>query len=623
MCGICGIVDLGADDPGDDGRLARMLEALTPRGPDEQGSCTLSGARLGVRRLRVIDLATGSQPMRTDDGRLTMVFNGEIYNFRDLRRDLEARGHRFRTHSDTETVLLGFREWSSEVFDRLDGMFGVAIWIAPSKTLILARDRIGEKPLYWSQSGDRLVFASEMRAILHGLRRPLATDRTALARYLFYGYSPSPDSLLQGVFKLRPAEILTFSSGTVRLSRFWAPPAPRIPAEASLTPEEFRNDVLPAAVRSRLVSDVPVGAFLSGGIDSTIVVDQMAQAGAAPQTFCIGFDDASFDESGKARAVARQLGTRHTERVFTEQELLALLARLNRIVDEPLADPSILPTYLLSRTARERVTVALSGDGGDELFGGYPTYVAHRWVEGWNGAGRIAAPFARTLGSFLPTSDANLSLDFKLAKLGLGLGQEPAWRHALWMSHCSPDQISDLMPDLGRANLRELLLEPITRRLEGYRFETDRDLAMHLDLTMYLADGVLVKVDRASMACSLETRAPFLARAVVDYARSLPAASKVDRSTTKKPLRAVLASRYPESLVAQPKKGFGIPVSRWLRTIGKETIRERLPGLSVEVAAVTRLWNEHQNRRANHRMPLWALFVLGAWEESLRDAGHA
>lgn len=623
MCGIAGILSPGAEDPEEERRLGKMLAALVPRGPDEEGRYRCAGARLGIRRLRVIDLETGSQPITTRDGALTIVFNGEIYNYRELRQTLESRGHLFHTRSDTEVILLGFREWSDGVFDRLDGMFAVAIWDEPGAQLTLARDRIGEKPLYWSDEGSRFVFASEMRSIRYGLTGLPGFDRTALARYLFYGYCPSPQTLLDGVQKLQPAEVLTRREGRVSSSRFWSPPVPPRRADAHAL-RAFEQDVLPAAVQSRLVSDVPLGAFLSGGIDSTAIVQEMVLADRAPRTFSIGFADPTFDESAKARLVAGRLGTRHTERLFDEGALLALLPRLPRIIDEPLADPSILPTYLLSSAAREEVTVALSGDGGDELFGGYPTYLAHRWAGALNGAGPLAASMLQASSRALPVSDANLALDFRISKFALGLRHDGARRHALWMSHCSPAQVATLMPDLAGPHLEDLLFAPAEVRVAGRLFETNLDLAMHLDLTMYLAECVLMKVDRASMACSLETRAPFLARAVVDLALALPASAKVGAWRTKKPLRHLLDGRYPSWIVKQPKKGFGIPVSRWLRTAARDSVEQALQELPVDAEAVSHLWEEHQARRRNHRMPLWALYVFGRWGESLRaDAAHA
>jgi asparagine synthase (glutamine-hydrolysing) len=609
MCGICGIVSGG---PGveEDLRLSGMLEALTPRGPDEEGIFRGGNARLGVRRLRIIDLKTGRQPMSSADGRLTVVFNGEIYNFRELRRELEGRGHAFNTQSDTEAILRGFEEWGAGAFDRLDGMFAIAVWDASLKTLTLARDRIGEKPLYWSHESERFVFASELRAIRLGLTRDPRPDRAAAARYLFFGYSPSPDSLLEGVGKLRPGEILTFQEGNVTTRRFWTPPdiAERGASDSALLP------ALTEAVRSRLVSDVPLGAFLSGGIDSTIVVDRMASLAAAPATFSIGFADSSYDESEKAASVAQALGTRHTGRVFSEDSLIGLLSSLGKIIDEPLADASILPTYLLSGLARENVTVALSGDGGDELFGGYPTYPLHRWV-GRHAHGRTLGRGLRLIAKSLPISDANLSFDFRLRKLAGGLGHEAAWRHALWMCCCDPEQIRELVPDLPPGELRDLLFEPVGDRLRGRAFPTAVDLAMHLDLTMYLAEGVLMKVDRASMARSLEVRAPFLARDAVGLAFSIPAARKVGFWSwqTKLPLRRMLRARFPARIVSQPKKGFGIPVSRWLRTAARDRVEATLKDVPFDRDAVARLWAEHQSRRRNNRMTLWALFIYGEW----------
>ncbi|MGH9441763.1 MAG: asparagine synthase (glutamine-hydrolyzing) [Thermoanaerobaculia bacterium] len=618
MCGICGIVG-PSRDADDETRLSLMLRELIPRGPDEEGITQSGRARLGVRRLRVIDLATGSQPMSTPGGRLTALLNGEIYNFRELREELEGAGLAFRSRSDTEVVLLGYDRWGDRLFQKLDGMFAIAIWDASKEMLVLSRDRAGEKPLYYGLAGERFVFASGLRALERGLAESVAPSQEAMARYLFFGYLPSPEGMLAGIRKVCPAEIVTFRNGSIGARRFWSyPDEPR--ADSPDLDDEALLGTVTEAVRSRLVSDVPIGAFLSGGVDSTLVVDRWSAVASRPRTFSVGFRETSFDESGKARRVAAQLGTDHHENCFSSDSLVAAIPELDRIVDEPLADPSILPTYALSRLARERVTVALSGDGGDELFGGYPTYLAHRWFDLAGPAARPLGGLAGVLGRSIPRSDANFSMDFRLRKFAAGLDRDSAWRHAVWMSHCSPDQIGALMPDLARTHLRELLFEPVEAVLRGRTFPSSVDLAMFLDFSLYLPEGVLRKVDRASMACSLEVRSPLLAPRLIDAATSIRARGKVGLIETKRPLRRLLAGRFPRDLVSQPKKGFGIPVSLWLRTILRDEVRRVLSALPFDRKAVEVLWDEHQSRRENHRMPLWALYVLGRWLQG-RAAG--
>jgi asparagine synthase (glutamine-hydrolysing) len=625
MCGIAGFLRRDAHDAVDEEVLRRMTRSLTHRGPDDEGYHVGGGAFLGHRRLSIIDVAGGRQPIASEDGRVAVVFNGEIYNHHDLRRDLEARGHVFRTRSDTEVLVHLWEDEREGMIGRLNGMFAFALWDSRDRTLLLARDRMGKKPLFWGLFGGELVFASELRALLKHPAVPREVDPSALYRYLTLDYVPTPGSILKGVHKVDPGGYVLFFEGVAREGRYTdirVPPQPlavRAPEAAAMV-----WDTLCQATRRRLESEVPLGVFLSGGLDSTAVLAAMAADVPAAQirTFTIGFDDPSYDESGPARTVARHFGTEHHEAILAGSEAARLVRDVAGIADEPLADPSVIPTYLLSRFARQRVTVALSGDGGDELFYGYPTFAADRLGEL---AARtlprpVRARWLPWLASWIPPSDRDWSLPLKVERFARGLRFGRYERHFAWIGSFTPeDALAVMAPEASAAAGGG---EPYpdcaghVARCEGW--PPLKTLA-YLYCRLYMQDGVLAKVDRSSMAVGLEVRSPFLDSEMVRLAFALPPSLSLAGRSTKMLVRRMLATRVPPAIVSRPKKGFGIPLARWLRTDLKPLVNEHLAPRKLasegflRPEVVSRIVSEHLAGRADWRKELYALLVFELW----------
>jgi asparagine synthase (glutamine-hydrolysing) len=622
VCGICGFVAFDAHAPVDPSALEAMLGTLVHRGPDEAGRVLLGSAGLGVRRLAIIDVEGGHQPLASEDGQLQVVCNGEIYNYRELRSELIERGHRFTTGSDCEVVVHAYEEYGDAFLTRLNGMFGLAVWDNRRRRAVLARDRVGIKPLYYTRHAGQLVFASEPKALLAlpGFSRRL--DPRSLELYLTYEYVPTPHSIFEGVERLRPGHALVVEDGQVREQAYWQLDLSPDPEFCRAPVEQLAERLwttLREAVRLELVSDVPLGVFLSGGIDSSAVVAAMVDLGADVRTFSMGFADASFDESAYARRVASFLGTRHAERVVEPRMVWEMVPRLADVLDEPLADASVVPTHLLSRFARGQVTVALGGDGGDELFAGYSTLQAHRLADVYqrlpagvrNG---LIAPLVRRL----PVSDANMSLDFRAKRFILGTDQPLARRHHVWLG---ADAREALAPDLrngsGLKNPFEVLDEHVARAAEYDRLSQ----VLYLDMKMYLEGDILTKIDRASMACSLEVRVPMLNTCLVELATRLPIDLKLRGLTRKYLLRRALAGRLPPEIIRRPKKGFSFPVARWLRSELRDLVldllserRLRRQGL-FDPGCVTRLIEDHFEGRRDNRKALWTLLVFQLWHE--------
>ena len=618
MCGICGYV--GFDDSD---LLEKMTEALAHRGPDDAGTYTADGIGLGHRRLSIIDLsAAGRQPMGNEDGTVWVTFNGEIYNFGDLRPELAAAGHRFRSRTDTEVLVHGYEAWGAEgLLDRLRGMFALAVWDARTGTLVLARDPLGKKPLFYARTPRGLVFASEPKAIYLDPALDRTLDRGALRKYLFYGYVPAPASLHPGLRKVRPGHYLLARDGRVTEKPYWTPGAPGSATPAASLPEavDRLDEVLGRAVERRLISDVPLGIFLSGGLDSSTVAAVAARrAGRRVRTFAIGFTEAAYDESDHARRVARHIGAEHTEETLTPPRLLDVIPHLGTMLDEPMADASIIPTFLLSQMARRHVTVALGGDGGDELFAGYPTYFGHQVADLYD---RLPAALRhlviRPLSELLPARFGNYTLDYMARKFVEASGESPGVRHHLWMRYFSPAGIAGLLGE--RPSAEGDLYGDIADHLAGYPSMDSVATALHLNLNLYLQDCILVKVDRASMATSLEVRSPFLDRDVVDYVVPLPLHLKLRRGHSKVLLKA-LAGRYlPAGIVYRRKQGFTVPVGEWFRGPLRPLLRDALAPSRVarqglfDAAAVETLMAEHEAGRRNRWKELWALLVFQLW----------
>ncbi len=614
MCGIAGFV-APVGERADRAILERMVGTLRHRGPDALGYHLDGRVGLGVARLRVIDPETGDQPIPNEDGSVHVILNGEVYNFAALRRDFSARGHRFRTRSDTEVLVHAWEEYGERCVDSLNGMFAFALWDARREQLFLARDRMGEKPLYYTFAHGWFVFGSELRAVLAHPAVSRELDLEGVSRYLAFDYVPDPHTIVRGVQKLPPGHTLTASETKTFVQNYWEIPVRPDPAvdEATWCREIRRR--FDEAVRLRLVSDVPLGCFLSGGIDSTAVVTTAARERAGIRTFTVGYAESAYDERRFARIVAERFGTQHEELVVSAADARALLPRLGGLLDEPLADMSFVPLYLLSRAARRSVTVALTGDGGDELFAGYPSMAA-QW---WHGV------FAR-LPERTQRALAALSEQF-------GIGPEPLreFLHALGYKPEARNQalIGGLPPQRHAA-----LLSPGPRAaLTGFDPYADIDAALagcpttdptarliHRYCKLYLAGQNLVNTDRASMAVALELRAPFLDHTFVEFMGRVPSALKLrGLGRLKRLLKRALADRLPPETLARKKQGFGVPFGEWFRGALAEPLRQILAperiraGGIFDPSAVQRLVAEHVGRVRDHRKALWSLLVFELW----------
>ncbi len=621
MCGIAGYVGKGDRDA-----LDRMTGSLAHRGPDDSGAYAAGGVGLGFRRLAIIDLAGGKQPMSNADGSVRVVFNGEIYNFKELRAELEGK-YRFATSSDTEVIVHLYEEIGERAFERLWGMFAIAIWEERRKRLVVARDRLGKKPVYCYRHAEGFVFASELKAIAKHPSFRKTLDLGALASYFSNDWLPARRSIFLGVEKLPPAHYGIWQDGRWSLHRYWSldedarrefPRTPDLSEDEAL---DALEDLLSDAVRRRLVADVPVGVFLSGGVDSSLVTALAVRAsGERVRTFSIGFNEASFDESVYAREVARRLGTDHHEHVLSADDALGCLEEVGRFLDEPFADPSILPTYLLSKNTKEQVTVALSGDGGDEAFWGYASFKAHRVAE-W--AERLPSVIRERWLPFivrhLPPSDRYMSLPFVAERFLRGLGKPILERDRLWRATVSPHSLPHLFrPEAWQEAKRQAL--SVESWEKDFAAEPWKQLAASY-LFDYLPDDILYKADRASMAASLEVRAPLLDHRVVEFAWRLPDRMKLRGLNGKYLLKKLLKRHLPARLVDRKKQGFALPTAAWLRgplrerceTYFSKSFQDRIGLFRQET--IDRWWREHLERRRDHRKCLWALLMFCQWRE--------
>jgi asparagine synthase (glutamine-hydrolysing) len=605
--------------------ITRMCRRIAHRGPDDQGTYLCGHLGLGSRRLKVIDLETGHQPMCNEDESVWVVFNGEIYNYRSLREQLQSRGHHFRTHSDTESILHAYEEWGEGCLERFNGMFGLAIWDARRQRLMLARDRLGIKPLYYYLDEEKFVFGSELKAILQVPKIEKSIDLAALNNFLTFEYIPSPRSIFQKVRKLEPGHCLLWDGDKLIKRPYW---------ELTVNPHDQEDaagrfrELMADAVRLRLVSDVPLGAFLSGGIDSSIVVALMAQLMDEPvKTFSIGFKESSYNELEFARAIAERYATDHHEYII-EADALEMTEKLIDHFDEPFGDFSIFPTYLVSQMARQDVTVALTGDGGDELFGGYDTYMAQQFdrsVYRWCPhiiRRAVVEPWARRLAP--RESKKGLVNIFKRFVQGAAL--PPDLSHVRWMIFLTEQQrLSLFAPDV-RHQLDQHDPYDFIRRYARQAGHVDPlTQSGYVDVNSYLVDDILVKVDRMSMAVSLEVRVPFLDHRVVEQAFTLPADLKIHRWQSKFFLKRTMADLLPPMIQRRDKRGFSIPIKNWIR----HQLRPMMTDLLAEsrlrregffnTAWVSRLVDEHLRGTHNHSHTLWALMVFESWYGAYMD----
>jgi len=609
MCGICGIVSTRG--PVDPDQLARMSAKLLHRGPDSDGVFVDGPVGLAARRLAIIDLETGDQPIANEDGTVHVVQNGELYNYPELRAELERAGHRFATHGDTEVLVHLYEQEGPAFARRLRGMFAVALWDSTRRRLVLARDRYGIKPLYYRADGDGLEFASELRSLPRG-----EIDLDALEAFLAFNSIPAPLTIFREARKLPPGYVLVWEDGNLSLERY-ARPAPvpvaelREDDEGELI-EELRSR-LRDSVRAHLLADVPVGVLLSGGIDSSALAALAAEESGEPvRTFSIGFEERSFNELADARLVAERYGTLHRELVLRPDAAL-LLPALADAFDEPFADSSALPTYLVSQLAAEDVKVALSGEGGDELFGGYYTYVADLLAERAGGLATLARPLVERL----PSSTARASFDYKAKRFVRGAHLPPLERHHAWKEIFSADARAELT---GRRHG----FDPVDLYRERFAETDGAELLARLqdvDRTIYLVDDLLVKTDRASMAHSLEARVPFLDPVVTNFALSLPARHRVNGLRKKVLLRKAVAPLVPGRIIRGKKRGFSIPAAAWLRGELEPFARETLSADTLRrqgffrPEAVTALIDRHVAGKEDLSRQLWGLLAFTLWYE--------
>jgi asparagine synthase (glutamine-hydrolysing) len=617
MCGIAGMFSFDPSEPADPQLLGTMTDVLAHRGPDGRGFYTAPGVGLGHRRLSIIDLSTGDQPLANEDRTVWVIFNGEIFNFGELRPVLEARGHVFRTRTDTEVIVHGYEEWGPRCVERFRGMFAFALYDVRRHRLVLARDRLGVKPLHYSTVGGRgLVFGSEVKAVIQHPLVSRAWRSDAVDAYLALQYVPTPMTVFTDVQKLPPAHVLVAEGGHVRTERYWAL---TFPGDGDAVREEDYaqrlDELIHEAVRIRLISDVPLGAFLSGGIDSSAVVAAMAATATGPvMTMSVGFSEARYDELGHAADVARHLRCQNHARTVSP-DITGLVPRLAWHFDEPFADSSAVPTYYVSAVARERVTVALSGDGGDELWAGYARHrmeAIERSARRWLGS---AAQAASQLGQFLPLAVRGVR---SIRHLGLPPDQACAVKHVYGLfDRGTRDRL--YQPDFAAAVAGHDPLERF-RELHARCGSPDLvDRALYVDVHTYLVDDILTKVDRMSMAVSLETRVPLLDHLLVEFAASVPASLKLRSGRGKHLLRRFLHGRLPREVIDRPKHGFEAPTGEWLRgplagmaadLLLSRTSRER--GI-FSTPEVERLWAEHRSGRRDHRHRLWSLLMLELW----------
>jgi asparagine synthase (glutamine-hydrolysing) len=622
MCGIAGFVNREGEAANRE-IIERMTATLSHRGPDGSGIFVDRNVALGHRRLSIIDVGGGAQPLSNEDDSIWITYNGELYNELPLRRGLEARGHTYRTGTDTETLVHLYEEQGTLLPRALNGMFAFAIWDSRRGRLFLTRDRMGQKPLYYAElDGGGFVFGSEPKALLRHPAVSRELDLDSLERYLFYEYLPAPHTIWRSMRKLPAGHSLVWENGRVRIDRYWTAAEPQPAAEPfEPTAIHFWSEFRDAVGRHRR-SDVPLGVFLSGGIDSSSVAAAVCEIESARnvRTFSIGFDDPSFDESPHARAVARHLGTQHHERQFSIESVQELLPEVATWLDEPFGDASVLPTYLLSQFAREEVTVILGGDGADELLAGYPTFRAESAARLFRRMPRAARELAAMAVRQLPVNHRNFSLDFKLKQFVKGAGETPALAHQRWLGSFSGAEIAVLLQS--GSHLIDVEAEHVARAtaLPASADALTRSLWLYQDT--YLPDDILTKVDRASMACGLEVRAPFLDTALVQTMQALPSAFKARGNESKRILKQAALPKLPPSIIKRPKKGFGIPVGRWLRGPLQPLLcnlldHDRLirQGL-FNADEVERRVQEHLSGFCDHRKPLWTLLMFQLWHET-------
>lgn len=623
MCGIAGKLSLRSNEPVVPETIAQMCAVIRHRGPDDEGVYIDGNFGMGMRRLSIIDLSTGRQPIRNEDGSVWTVFNGEIYNFAELRTQLRGKGHQFYTNTDTEVIVHLYEEYGEAFVSHLTGMFAVAVWDKNQKKLLLARDRLGIKPLYYLADSNRLLFGSEIKSLLQDdVNREI--DLQALHDYLSLNYIPGPRTAFQHIRKLPPGYMLTCAKGTVRTTPYWDISYPAVGAAATGRSEESYCDELHAllkdVVKQHLISDVPLGVFLSGGIDSSALVALMSEVSDQPiQTFSIGFEERSYSELDVARVVAQKFGTVHHELVVKPQAA-ELVPELVRYFDEPFADSSAIPVYYVAKLAREHVTVALSGEGGDEVFAGYETYAAYKFAELYKRLPRfLTETIIPSLIHRLPVSQQKVSFDYKAKRFVGGALLPPADGHYWWKVIFSEDAKRTLYTYEADALEDPQLL--FRRAYDQCTADEVLTKLQHIDAKIYLPDDILVKADRMSMATSLEARVPFLDHRIVEFAAALPTKLKMRGLNKKYILKQTMARQLPDLVLKGKKRGFNVPIPVWLRGELREMVHDVLHPRRIKETGffnetvVSQLIHDHEAGHADYSRNIWGLMIFMLWHE--------
>jgi asparagine synthase (glutamine-hydrolysing) len=616
VCGIVGFTHKGGSPWPD--RITAATATLVHRGPDQQGTYQSAACSLGATRLKILDLEAGDQPIRSDDGGTVIVFNGEIYNHLDIRAQLEKSGHRFHTHCDTETVLHAFMEWDTACFEKLRGMFAIAIWSDSARRLVLARDRVGIKPLYIAHVGEELYFGSELKALLIHPEIDRHLSLQALDCYLALNYIPAPWTMVEGIFKVLPGTWVEWRNGATRSETYWSLPTPQVSHRSLDSASEELDGLLQQSLCDHLISDVPLGVWLSGGLDSSTILHYASQASSTKlKTFSISFRGRSFDESSYIRQMVEEYGTEHEELDLNpEQDLEGAIEEFAYYSDEPSADAGALPLWFLAKLSRTRTEVALSGEGADELFGGYLTYRASRVASYLRKLPASSLRFAQWMTQAWPVSDDKIGLEYKVKRLLAGSLMSPARGHVFWNGTFSDQEKRCLVTERLPRTLEQILNEQGSKLASA---NGNLDPYLWFDQKYYLADDILVKSDRISMAHSLEVRPPFLDHRIVEFASRIPASLKIAGSRQKIVLQHLMKDKLPKSVLQRPKVGFDIPAHDWLRGPLRSLLTETLRAGAAEHAqlfnpkVIEGHLNDHLERRVNIGYHLWGLMILFLW----------
>ncbi len=622
MCGIAGWINLENNrSQNSEAVLHSMCERMKHRGPDSEGLWTDETVALGMRRLSVIDLHTGEQPVYSEDKSIVVVMNGELYNFREVRADLEKRGHKFETQTDTEILPHLYEEYGEAMLEHINGMFAFALWDKRKQKLLIARDKFGEKPLYYGVFDGKLIFASEPKVLLANSAVKAEINLDSLRQFLSFDYVPAPNSIYKGISKLPAAHFLTVEKGEIRTRRYWNLTWEKKETKSLESSAEELRELLADAVRMRLVSDVPLGILLSGGVDSSTVAAFATQFSSEKvKTFSIGFEEDSFDESKFARQVATHLNTEHYEEKLSVEKAADLISEIGTWLDEPMSDGSLIPTFLLSRFVRKHVTVALGGDGGDEIFAGYPMYFAHKVANIYNSVPKfLRNGLIEPVVNNLPVSNKNLSFDYKAKRFVAASKYDVVTRHHSWFGSFSIDEQTKLLSkDVLTATSNDIY-KGAKDLLEICDAKSEIEQMQFLDINFYMAEDILTKVDRASMAVSLEVRAPFLDPRVAQFAASLPLEYKLKGNKGKYILKKAVEPLLPKNILHRPKKVFGIPIADWLKGRLNPLMHELLDAKRLKEQGlfdekfVQTLIKEHETNTASHHKQLWTLLVFQLW----------